>query len=117
MVQKVTTGKVKALQEMDLKVYEEIEEKKMDKRGIEKYIKGEEVVDKNVIDLDELNKDYGKDLDQPAYGEFWKDEKRKRGSQSVKKARPGSSEARMLAALPTPERKRRAIRDGLFPEI
>ena len=48
---------------MDLKVYEEIEEKKLDKRGIEKYIKGEEVVDKNVIDLDDLNKDYGKDLD------------------------------------------------------
>ena len=36
----------------------------MDKRDIEKYIKGDQVEDKNVINLDELNKDYGKDLDQ-----------------------------------------------------
>ena len=106
MVQKTTAGKAKALQENDLKTYEKIEEQKMDKKEIEQYLKGEEKDPKNEINLDELNKDYGKDLDQGAYQDFWKNEPRKRGSQSVKPARPGSQEAK-LATLPTPERKRR----------
>ena len=35
----------------------------MDKKEIDKYLKGEENDKKNEINLDELNKDYGKDLD------------------------------------------------------
>ena len=35
----------------------------MDKKEIEQYLKGEEKDPKNEINLDELNKDYGKDLD------------------------------------------------------
>ena len=35
----------------------------MDKKEIDKYLKGEEKDEKNEINLDELNKDYGKDLD------------------------------------------------------
>ena len=88
----------------------------MDKKEIDKYLKGEEKDEKNEINLDELNKDYGKDLDQGAYQDFWKGVPRKRGSQSVKPQRAGEQEDK-LAALPTPERKRRMIRDQFFPEI
>ena len=116
MVQKKTQGLTKALAENDLKTYEKIDTDKMDKKELDEYIKGEEKVDKNEINLEELNKDYGKDLDQGAYQDFWKNEPRKKGSQSVKPQRPGSQEAK-LAALPTPERKRRQIRDQFFPEI
>ena len=116
MVQKTTQGRIKALQENDLKTYEKIEDQKMGKKEIDKYLKGEEKDEKNEINLDELNKDYGKDLDQGAYQDFWKKEPRKRGSQSVKPQRPGEQEDK-LAALPTPERKRRQIRDQFFPEI
>ena len=72
MVQKTTQGRIKALQENDLKTYEKIEDQKMDKKEIDKYLKGEENDKKNEINLDELNKDYGKDLDQAAYQDFWK---------------------------------------------
>ena len=62
-----TQGKVKALQQSDLKVYENIEEGKMDKKQIQKYLKGDEEEEKKEVDVDELNKDYGKDLEQAAY--------------------------------------------------
>ena len=80
MVKTVTAGKAKALAENDLQTYEQIEAEKMDRGAIAQYVKGEDKVEKDVIDKDALNKDYGKDLDDRAYQDFWKDEPRKRGS-------------------------------------
>ena len=51
MVQKTTQGRIKALQENDLKTYEKIEDQKMDKKEIDKYLKGEEKDEKNEINL------------------------------------------------------------------
>ena len=116
MVEKVTKAKGKALKENDLKIYEKLEKNEMDKKEIEEYLLGDQKLDKNEINLDELNKDYGKDLDQKEYQEFWKDQPRKRPQSLKPMTRPGSSDAK-LAALPTPERQRRQIRDQIFPEI
>lgn len=116
MVEKVTKAKAKALKENDLKVYEKLEKEEMDKKQIEEYLLGDQKVDKDEINFDELNKDYGKDLDQKAYQDFWKDQPKKR-PQSLKPLRAGSDQDAKLAALPTPERTRRQIRDQIFPEI
>lgn len=92
----------------------------MNKAATKIYLFGDRNAQKEAYDLDEINLDWkGKDLENKAYGEFWKDDIGVvKGSQSVKRSRQGSRgsvDAAMM--LTTPERKRRAIRELYLPEI
>jgi hypothetical protein len=113
-------AKVKALKQNELQIYDKLEKKQMNKAATKIYLFGDRNAQKEAYDLDEINLDWkGKDLENKAYGEFWKDDIGVvKGSQSVKRSRQGSRgsvDAAMM--LTTPERKRRAIRELYLPEI
>ena len=55
----------------------------MNRAQLKQYIFGDKDTEKDEVDLNAINKDWnGKDLQNPAYNDFWKgdDEPRKRGS-------------------------------------
>ena len=116
----LTKAKVKALKLNELPIYDKLEKKQMSKAEVKKYLFGDKNAQKEPYDLDEINVDWkGKDLENKAYGEFWKsDVGIAKGSQSVKRSRQGSRGSVDAAMqLTTPERKRRAIRELYLPEI
>ena len=121
MEQLVSKAKVKALKNNEMKVYDELEQKKMTKADMKIYLYGDRNAQKESVDLNDINKDWGgQDLKNPAYGDFWKDGEKQRsvrGSQSVKRSRQGSRGSQGENPMATPERKRRAIRELYLPEI
>ena len=81
----------------------------MNRAQLKLYIHGDKDKQKESVDLEDINKDWkGADLQNPAYGEFWKDgeprRKASRGSQSVKRSRGGSRGSQAANMLTTPER-------------
>lgn len=119
--QLLAKAKVKALKQNDLRVYDDLELKKLTRKQMRAYLNADKAKERPEIDMDEINKDWqGKDLDNKAYGDFWKPIDRAdlpRGSQSVKRSRQGSRQSARSNQLPTPERKRRQIRELYLPEI
>mmetsp|Transcript_21054 Transcript_21054/g.28313 ORF Transcript_21054/g.28313 Transcript_21054/m.28313 type:complete len:119 (-) Transcript_21054:1941-2297(-) len=90
----------------------------MNRASIKAYLDAEKDKNKESIDLTEINKEYkDQDLENKAYGEFWKEGDRQRGSQSVKRSRQGSRQSARANMLTTPERQRRAVRELYLPEI
>ena len=85
----LTKAKVKALKLNELPIYDKLEKKQMSKAEVKKYLFGDKNAQKEPYDLDEINVDWkGKDLENKAYGEFWKsDVGIAKGSQSVKRSR------------------------------
>ena len=83
-----------ALKKNDLRVYDDLEQKKLTRKNMRAYLNADKNKDKPEVDLKEINKDWeGQDLENKAYGDFWNEIERKdlpRGSQSVKRSRQGS---------------------------
>lgn len=73
--QLLAKAKVKALKNNEMKVYDDLEQKKMNRAQLKLYLHGDKDKQKESVDLEEINKDWrGQDLQNAAYGEFWKDE-------------------------------------------
>ena len=107
--QLLAKAKVKALKNNEMQVYDDLEQKKMNRAQLKLYIHSDKDKQKESVDLEQINKDWtGQDLQNPAYGEFWKDgeprRKPSRGSQSVKRSRGGSRGSQAANMLTTPER-------------
>lgn len=93
--QLLSKAKVKALKTNDMKVFDLLQTKKMSRREMRAFLNGKKEEPQEVKEsmyLKDLNKEWqGLDLDNRAYGEFWKDNvgiKRPiRASQSVKRSR------------------------------
>ena len=75
--------KVRALRENKMDVYDGLEQKKMNRAAMRIYLQGDKDKQKDSVDLTEVNKVWeGQDLQNKAYGEFWKgdDPQKTRGS-------------------------------------
>lgn len=71
--QLLAKAKVKALKQNDLRVYDDLELKKLTRKQMRAYLNADKAKERPEIDMEEINKDWqGKDLDNKAYGEFWK---------------------------------------------
>lgn len=72
--QLLAKAKVKALKQNDMRVFDDLHDKKMNKASIKAYLDAEKDKKTEYVNVAELNKEWeGQGLDNKEYAEFWKD--------------------------------------------
>lgn len=73
----LNVAKMKAMKESDFKMIEDLKNNKLDRQALDKYLNPDSEKNLTDLDLEKLNKEYTKDLeDTKYYQEYWTEIKR-----------------------------------------